>query len=96
MQGHELYEETAQGELRVINEPKRTCSVSMCSFQELKKNHQIWFTGWGCSSIAEHLPSMYEALGSIPSTTKTKGCPTKGIDSPTVGITERQHRVNIC
>jgi hypothetical protein len=22
--------------------------------------------GWGCSSVAAHLPSMHEALGSIP------------------------------
>lgn len=39
--------------------------------------------------MAEHLPSVYEALGSIPSTIKTKGCPTEVIDSPAVGITER-------
>jgi hypothetical protein len=28
--------------------------------------------GWGCSSVAEHLPSIHEARGSVPSTTKKK------------------------
>jgi hypothetical protein len=27
--------------------------------------------GWGCTSVVKHLPSMYEALGLIPNTTKT-------------------------
>jgi hypothetical protein len=34
--------------------------------RDLSQNH------WGCSSVVKHLPSMYKALGPIPSTIKTK------------------------
>jgi hypothetical protein len=33
--------------------------------------------GLGCSSVIEHLPSMHEALGSIPGTKKRKDQKTK-------------------
>lgn len=28
---------------------------------------------WGCSSVGEHLPSMHEALGKVPTTAEKEG-----------------------
>jgi hypothetical protein len=36
------------------------------------EEEQIWVRGWGFSSVVEHLPSKYKALGSVLENKKQK------------------------
>lgn len=55
-----------------LNPNQKDLRLSQRAHYESLPLIQTEIKGWGRNSVAQHLPSMSEVLGSLPSTTKTK------------------------
>lgn len=55
----------------VLIREQNQCSIDLASKSELK-NHNSMSRAWDVVQLVQRLPSMHEALGSVPRTPKTR------------------------